>query len=87
MRTTVTLDDDVLASLQQLARERSVTFKEVLNSTLRAGLRPPHEDGARPYRVPVRPLHVRPDLDLDRALRLASDLEDDEVVRELGLRR
>ena len=38
MRTTVTLDDELAARLQAIARERGVSFKEALNSTLRAGL-------------------------------------------------
>ena len=86
MRTTVTLDDDLLATLQQLAAERGGTFKDVLNATLRAGLRPPGEPGAV-YRMPTRRMGLRPEFDLDRALRLASDLEDDQIVRKLELRK
>ncbi|MBC7680260.1 MAG: ribbon-helix-helix protein, CopG family, partial [Pseudorhodobacter sp.] len=53
MRTTVTLDEDVAAALQQLARERGLTFKEALNSSVRSGLAKEH--GAPvPYRVPAR---------------------------------
>jgi hypothetical protein len=36
-RTTVTLDPDLAAELRALARERGVSFKEALNSTLRRG--------------------------------------------------
>lgn len=86
MRTTVTVDDDLAAALQQLARERGTTFESVLNATVRAGLRPPGE-AANAYRMPTRRLGLRPDLNLGKALRLASDLEDDEVVRKLELRR
>lgn len=86
MRTTVTVDDDLMAALQQLARERGATFKDVLNSTVRAGLRPPGE-AAPDYQMPTKRLGLRADLNLDKALRLASDLEDDEVVRKLELRK
>lgn len=45
MRTTLTLDDDVAARLQQVMRKRRQAFKAVLNEALRAGLealdRPP----------------------------------------------
>ena len=38
MRTTLTLDDDIAALLQERARKLGISFKEVLNKTLRAGL-------------------------------------------------
>jgi hypothetical protein len=86
MRTTVTLDDDVSARLQVLMQERSISFKRALNETLRAGLAGGHE-AARPYRLPTYSLGVRPDIDLDRALRLDASLEDEEIVRKLNLRK
>jgi hypothetical protein len=85
MRTTVTLDDDVAAKLRAAARERDVSFKVALNDAVRAGL---GEAGrARPYRVPVRVLDVRPGIDLDKALTLAGELEDAEILRKLELRK
>ena len=38
MRTTVTLDPDVAAKLKRVARERDISFKEALNSSVREGL-------------------------------------------------
>jgi hypothetical protein len=86
MRTTVTLDQDVAAKLQLLARERGVSFKAALNETVRAGL---DSEGrsARPYRMPSRRMGVRRGVDLDRAARLAGELEDAEIVRKLQLRK
>lgn len=86
MRTTVTLDPDVEAKLRQATRERGQPFKVVLNDAVRAGL----SDGervARRYRLPARPMKVRSEVDLDRALRIAGDLEDAEIVRKLRLRK
>lgn len=80
------MDDDLAATLQQLARERGTSFKDVLNATLRAGLRP-HRGDEAPYRMPTRRLGLRPGVDLDQALRLAADLEDAETVRKLELRK
>jgi hypothetical protein len=40
MRTTITLDDDVAVELEKLRRKSGGTFKQVVNETLRAGLRP-----------------------------------------------
>jgi hypothetical protein len=84
VRTTVTLDDDVAASLRALAREREAPFKQVLNEVLRAGLasgRP----AAPPYRLRGRDLGLRPGVNLTKALQLAAELEDEEIVRKLEL--
>jgi hypothetical protein len=86
MRTTVTLDPDVVAKLRQVARERGESFKAVLNDAVRAGLAPGSRRG-RSYRMPSRRMGVRPGIDLDRALRLAADSEDAEIVRRLALRK
>jgi hypothetical protein len=86
MRTTITLDPDVAASLRSLARERGITFKAAVNAVLRRGLSD-GEAAARPFRVEARPLKLRPGIDLDRALALAAQLEDDETIRKLELRK
>ena len=38
MRTTVTLDDDVVAMLKNYQEEKQLSFKEAVNSCLRTGL-------------------------------------------------
>ena len=86
MRTTVTLDPDVAAKLKRLAGERGISFKEALNSAVRAGLGG-GRGAARRYHMPSRPLGLRPGVDLDRALELAGGLEDEELVRKLELRK
>jgi hypothetical protein len=86
MRTTVTLDPDVAAKLRALARERGISFKEALNTSVRRGLSP-GRGAARPYRVPTRPLGLREGVDLDKAARTAGELEDAELVRKLELRK
>ncbi|MGH9156496.1 MAG: CopG family transcriptional regulator [Acidimicrobiales bacterium] len=86
MRTTVTLDPDVAARLKAVANERGVSFKVALNAAVRSGL-DASSVPARPYRVPTRPLGLRPGVDLDHALRLAADDEDAELVRKLHLRK
>lgn len=86
VRTTITLDPDVAASLRSLARERGTSFRATVNAVLRRGL---SEGGAaaRPFHVETRPLNLRPGIDLDRALALAGQLEDDETIRKLELRK
>lgn len=86
MRTTVTLDSDVAEQLKALARRRNLSFKAALNSTVRAGLAV-ERGGGRPYRVPSRPMGLRPEVDLTHALRLADTLEDEEIVRKLALQK
>jgi hypothetical protein len=84
MRTTVTLDPDVAAKLKRLARERDISFKEALNASVRRGL----SGGGvkpRPYRVRTRDLGVRPGVNLDKALQLAGEMEDAEIIRKIRL--
>lgn len=86
MRTTVTLDEDVAAKLKQMARERGVSFKVALNDAVREGMR----SEARPtrrYKMKTYPMGVRPGVNLDKALRLAGELEDAEILRKLELRK
>jgi hypothetical protein len=52
MRTTLTIDDDVAAMLEQTRRKRATSFKDIVNEALRRGLR---EMAARPKpRSPFR---------------------------------
>ncbi len=84
MRTTVSLDDDVVAALRTAMRERGVSFKEALNSTLRAGMsvtNPP----SRPYRVAPFSAEIQPGVDLKKVNRLLADWEDEEIIRKLEL--
>jgi hypothetical protein len=86
MRTTVRLDPDLAVRLRKIAHERGTSFREALNSALRAGLGQPSGAG-RPYRLRARRLGLRPTVDVDRGLRLAAAMEDDETVRKLELRK
>ena len=85
MRTTVTLDDDVARQLDRLTRESGISFKEAVNSTLRKGLSPVRK--VRPFKQQTYPMGLRPGVDLTHALRLAADLEDEEIIRKLDLRK
>lgn len=79
----MTLDDDLADRLRRIAAERGLSFKEALNSSLRAGLERQAEP--RPFRTQARSLGLRPGVDLTKALRLAADLEDEEIARKLDL--
>ncbi len=86
MRTTLTLDPDLAAKLRALARERQISFKAAVNATLRRGLAD-EGDRHRAFRVDASSLGLRPGIDLDQALALAGQLEDEETVRRLELRK
>ena len=89
MRTTLTLDDDLAAELKRIAYERGEPFKRVVNEALRAGLaaaRAPRR--AREYRLePASMGALRPGVNLDKALRLADELEDVIVADEIRARK
>jgi hypothetical protein len=86
MRTTVTLDPDIAAKLKQTARESGISFKEALNTTVRRGFER-QETKQQPYRVRPQNLGVRPGVNLDKALQLAGELEDAEMLHKLQLRK
>lgn len=79
MRTTVTLEPDVHAILKALMAERGITFKEAVNEAIRRGAAPAVRERVR---VPTTRMG-RPLVNLDRALALAGDLEDEEVLRKM----
>lgn len=90
MRTTVTLDADTAALIQRVMAERGWTFKQAVNAAIRDGLTT--SDGGdteeRRARVPTFSMGVPADhgldVDLDRALTLADQLEDAEIRHELA---
>jgi hypothetical protein len=79
MRTTVTLDDDTEALVRERMRARGVSFKTALNDAIREGstIRTGFETPEFAMGVPL--------VDLDKALRLAGELEDEDLAR--GMRR
>ena len=65
-------------------RERGLTFKQAVNEAIRAGATPrSRRPGARTRAYDMG----EPRVDIDKALRLAADLEDDELIRKLALRK
>lgn len=87
MRTTIDLDPDVDARLRALARERGVPLRVVINEALRAGMHPARAAADEAYVLPTRRLGARPGVDLDKALALAGEIEDEEILRKLELRK
>lgn len=78
MRTTVTLDSDTEQVVRERMRRDGVSFKRALNDAIREGAarrRPPKID----YSTSSVSLG-RPSVSLDRALQVAAELEDEELI-------
>jgi hypothetical protein len=86
MRTTVTLDPDGASKLKAVARERGISFKEALNSAVRAGLGG-ERVARRAFKQYSQPMGLRAGFNLDKALQLAAAFEDEEVVRRFERRK
>jgi hypothetical protein len=89
MRTTVTLDPDVAASLKDLAHERRLSFKTALNTVLRQGLASPATGTRRARKFVVEPHdgEFRPGLDLGRLNQLADQLDTEAFVEKARAHR
>jgi hypothetical protein len=83
----MTIDDGAMRELRRFAARTGLSLKEAVNRAIRAGLAAidrPRRRGRR--RSPVFRLG-RPRVGLDHALRLAAELEDEEVVRKVSMRK
>jgi len=87
MRTTLTIDDELAVTLKRRAFESGKSFKAVVNETLERGLQMQSQKvRAKPYKI--RPISMGKALvDLTHATRLAAELEDEEIVRKMDLRK
>jgi predicted transcriptional regulator len=79
VRTTVTLDADTEALLRQRMRAHRISFKQALNDAIRAGLA---TAATGEFHTEEASMGV-PTVNLDRALHLAGELEDEELIRRM----
>ena len=88
MRTTLTLDPDVVRMIEEETHRQRKSFKEVVNDAIRRGLSRPGRGSATP-RFKIKPMHLklRPGLDRSSLNRLVDELEDEAVARKLGSRK
>src|SRR5215475_485398 len=84
MRTTITLDPDVEGLLRSAMKIRGQSFKEVLNSAIRAGLT---RKTGRQKRFAQKSFSLggQQFFRWDKALAVADAMEDDELARRLAL--
>jgi hypothetical protein len=84
VRTTVTLDPDTDAIVRRYMRERGLSFKQALNEAIRAGVS--RRASRRTFKTTTADMGP-PRIPFDKALRLAADLEDEELIRKLASRK
>lgn len=76
VRTTLTLDDDVKAKIDEEIRTSGKPFKVVVNYYLRLGLNAPaRAKAAKPFVVRARPLGLPPGLSYDNVEELIEQLD------------
>lgn len=81
MRTTVTLEPDAEALVKKLMRERGISFKQAINHAIVSGLAGSDPDRP-PFRTKTYSMGAKPGVNLDKALQLAGELEDQELLRK-----
>jgi hypothetical protein len=87
MRTTLTLDPDVVKLIEEEVHRRRKPYKQVVNDAIRRGLSPrPGRRPAKRYRVVPHEAHLLAGLDRVGFNRLADELEDVAVVGTKRLR-
>jgi hypothetical protein len=82
MRTTITLEAEAKALIDKAMRERKVSFKRVVNDAIIRGL-----EADKPATRVDLPVHDmgKPFINLDKALQIAGDLEDEEILRKMSM--
>lgn len=74
----MTLDPDTEQIIRRRMRDRGMSFKEALNDAIRSGAR----EAVQEFRTQTASMG-RSAVNLDRALQVAADLEDDDLVRKM----
>ena len=89
MRTTLTIDDRIAKALKEAAHRSGRSFKAVVNETLQTGLTSKRAlPNAKRYRLTPTALGgILPGIDIDKALQLADDIEDEEILRKLQMKK
>lgn len=89
MKTTVYIDDDLFIALKEEARQSGTSLRSLLNQALRKGLQDRPAKRRSRYRCPEFSLGpmVALSRSADKALALASDFEDAEIIRKLEQRK
>ncbi len=85
MRTTITIDPDVEILIKQVMRERGQSFKDVVNTSIRIACGTTSKKAREPFQTPTFEMGFFPHVNLDKALQLAGELEDEEIMRKMRM--
>jgi plasmid stability protein len=80
----MTLDDDLTKRLRDTAHREHRSFKAVCNEAVRAGLDKKPAGKRRKFTFPTYDMG-QPAIDLTKALAIAAEMEDQEIIRKLQL--
>jgi hypothetical protein len=74
MRTTLTVEDGLIKRLKRVAADRGISFKQVVNEALHAGLDAlGAQPRVKPFTTRTQPLKLRPGLDPSKLGQIADD--------------
>ncbi|MDY6954222.1 MAG: DUF2191 domain-containing protein [Thermodesulfobacteriota bacterium] len=78
MRTTLSIDDDVMERARAIASKLGTPFKTIVNEALRAGLDQVEQPTKqRPYKTEPHAMGLRPGRSLDNIQELLAQIEDE----------
>ena len=83
MKMTLNLEDDLSDKLASATQKTALPLEEIVQRALRLGLEkmiPPTPVKATPYQQRTYDLGVRPGINLDKAIALAAEIEDEEII-------
>ena len=81
MRSTVRIDDDLMTAIRSQAQREGLSITRMLNRVVRAGLEVLERSGNQQETYRQKTFRMgRPRVDVDKALALAADLEDEEIL-------
>ena len=88
MRTTLTIEDTLASELKKRALESGKPFKQIVNEILLAGLQRQSQRKPEAYRLKPASLGAPlADIDLNKSLRLADEIEDNAIRAKLEQRK
>ncbi|MGB7201202.1 MAG: hypothetical protein WBD16_02925 [Pyrinomonadaceae bacterium] len=79
MRTTLTLDDEVMIGIKRIQQKRpGTTFKQIVNQLMKKGLAAEGDVANVPFKIrPLKDLKPKPNLNFDNVWALISEVEGD----------
>lgn len=84
MRTTLTIEPDVVETLKTRMQEQHLSLKYTINLALRTGLAAMGHQAPASFQVEPHALGLKPGIDPDKLNQLVDDLEAEEFARKNG---